>query len=176
MDATNGLIVFTLGFGFGSGIDGPFQSSKPDIASPSGLEKLSQQYGPNYEKAVFSWDQQEKAIDRIKEFHATNPDAPIVLVGHSFGADANVEIAEELSTSNIGVDKMVSIDSVGLNNDQVPKNVESAVNIYSTSRVGINGLTNMHGAQNIGVDNTSHTEIDDDPRTWSIIEGFLHES
>ena len=47
----------------------------------------------------FSWDQQKDIIDEIKK-HA--PDQPVVLVGHSFGGDSAVEIANTLNTVKNG--------------------------------------------------------------------------
>jgi hypothetical protein len=58
---------------------------------------------------------------------------PIVLMGHSYGADAVVHIAEELKRRNIRVKYMVTFDpTVRL---KVPSNIAIAVNYYLSNSV-----------------------------------------
>lgn len=76
----------------------------------------------------FSWDQQEDIINDIKK---RDPKQPIILVGHSFGGDGVVEIAQELNTIDNGfrkIDLMVTLDSVGTDNDFIPQNVKKNLN------------------------------------------------
>jgi pimeloyl-ACP methyl ester carboxylesterase len=167
----NGLIIFTSGFGSGS--SGQSSGSDPEN---TGLGELSQQNFINalqYEKALFSWDEQDEAMALIKNYHAEHPNAPIVLIGHSFGADSSIEIAEQLGEININVSKMVLIDSIGFDDDQIPSNVGSALNLHSTSGDGIDGEADIKGALNVGLDETSHTDIDNDPRAWFYIRELI---
>ncbi|MCO5062955.1 MAG: alpha/beta hydrolase [Rhizobiaceae bacterium] len=53
---------------------------------------------------------------------------PVVLVGHSFGADAVVKISETIRRESIPVDMLVSIAAT--NPDPVPSNVRRAVGYY----------------------------------------------
>lgn len=76
----------------------------------------------------YSWDQTDEIIEDIKK---RKPDQPIVLVGHSFGGDGVVEIAQELNTIENGfrkIDLLVTLDSVGMDNDFIPQNVKKNLN------------------------------------------------
>lgn len=115
----------------------------------------------------FSWDEQDKIIEEIKK-HA--PDQPVVLVGHSFGGDTAVEIANALNNVKNGfraIDLLVSIDSVGMNHNIIPMNVKRNLNFF-----GEGGVPFIHGEPNVArnVDYTDvlnelrpegHSEMDD---------------
>jgi hypothetical protein len=76
----------------------------------------------------FSWDEKDEIIKDIKK---RKLDQPIVLVGHSFGGDGIVEIANELNTLENGfrkIDLLVTLDSVGMDNDFIPQNVKKNLN------------------------------------------------
>ncbi|MCO4752964.1 MAG: hypothetical protein KC478_00710 [Bacteriovoracaceae bacterium] len=91
----------------------------------------------------YAWDQQEEILGEIKK---RNPDQPIILVGHSFGGDAVVEIAQQLNTIENGfrsVDLMVTLDSVGLDNDIVPQNVKQNLNFLAQGNRFINDGPNI---------------------------------
>ncbi|MBC7539058.1 MAG: hypothetical protein H7281_09570 [Bacteriovorax sp.] len=101
----------------------------------------------------FSWDEQDKIVDEIKK-HA--PDQPVVLVGHSFGGDSAVEIANTLNTVKNGfrgIDLLVSIDSVGMNNTIIPMNVKRNLNF-----IGEGGIPFLHGNPDVAR-NTDYTEV-----------------
>lgn len=109
--------------------------------------------------------QGSKAVRIIKKALKKNPCEPVVLVGHSFGGDTAIEIAQDLAGERICVDLLIQIDSVGVGDEVLPKNVTKGVNLWSTSREGLNGASNVKGSTNIGIHNTTHTDIDDDPAT-----------
>lgn len=76
----------------------------------------------------FAWDEQDKIMEDIKKHKS---DQPLILVGHSFGGDGVFEIAQNLNTIENGfrkVDLMVTLDSVGFDNDKVPENVAKNIN------------------------------------------------
>ena len=101
----------------------------------------------------FSWNEQDKIIDEIKK-HA--PDQPVVLVGHSFGGDSAVEIANSLNTVKNGfrtIDLLVSIDSVGMNNTIIPMNVKRNLNFIAEG-----GVPFIHGNPDIAR-NGDYTEV-----------------
>ena len=78
-----------------------------------------------------SWTDQDEVIEDIKK---RKPDQPIVLVGHSFGGDGVVEIAERLNTIDNGfrkIDLLVTLDSVGFGNDLIPQNVKKNLNFIA---------------------------------------------
>ncbi|MDO9183309.1 MAG: hypothetical protein Q7U04_12925 [Bacteriovorax sp.] len=106
----------------------------------------------------FSWDEQDKIIDEIKKH---SPDQPIVLVGHSFGGDSAIEIANTLNSVKNGfrgIDLLVSIDSVGMNNTIIPMNVKRNLNF-----IGEGGLPFLHGDPDIAR-NSNYTEIENELR------------
>lgn len=79
----------------------------------------------------FAWDEQDKIIEDIKK---RKVDQPIILVGHSFGGDGIVEIANRLNTIENGfrkIELMVTLDSVGMDNDFIPQNVEKNLNFLA---------------------------------------------
>src|SRR5882757_9160975 len=61
---------------------------------------------------------------------SVNPE-PLILIGHSFGADDVIRVAQELGTANIAVDLVVTIDPV--TPPQVPTNVKRVVDIYQSN-------------------------------------------
>ena len=79
----------------------------------------------------FSWDEIDEILDDIKKHE---PNQPLILVGHSFGGDGVVDIANQLNTIDNGfrkVDLMVTLDSVGLDNDLIPQNVSKNLNFMA---------------------------------------------
>ncbi len=79
---------------------------------------------------------------------------PIVLIGHSFGADAAIAMAANLNKKNIPVDLVVIFDATA--RQPVPANVSHLINFYgSTDGVGkkLAGGKGFHGKlENIDVD------------------------
>ncbi len=75
------------------------------------------------EARYYGWDQKNEMIDEIK---TRKKDQPIILVGHGFGSDTAVEIAQDLNTLENKfrtVDLLVTLNSIGVNNDFIPQNV-----------------------------------------------------
>lgn len=75
------------------------------------------------EGRYYGWDQKSEMIDEIKTRKNTQP---VILVGHGFGADTAMEIAQDLNTLENKfrtVDLLVTLNSIGVNNDFVPQNV-----------------------------------------------------
>lgn len=111
-------IFFIKGFGM-------FSSNNDD-----GLEEMSGAYKNG---KVFDWDEKERMIHEISR---RPKEQPVILVGHSYGADTAVEIANELNSLDKRfrkVDLLVTMDSVGRNNDIVPENVRHNMNIITES-------------------------------------------
>jgi hypothetical protein len=80
----------------------------------------------------YAWDEQDEIVEDIKK-HKSNQ--PLILVGHSFGGDGVVEIAQCLNTLDNGfrkVDLLVTLDSVGMDNDKIPQNVKKNLNYLAT--------------------------------------------
>ncbi len=101
----------------------------------------------------FSWDEKDKIIDEIKKH---SPEQPVILVGHSFGADSAVEIANNLNSLQNGfrnIDLLVSIDSVGINHSIIPMNVRKNLNFFGEGFVPF-----LHGDPTVAR-NTDYTEV-----------------
>ena len=77
------------------------------------------------------WDSLATAIEE-KYSNVTNNE-PLILIGHSFGADDVVRIARQLETKNIKVDLLVTLDPVIP--PTVPGNVRRCYNIYQSNGV-----------------------------------------
>ena len=56
---------------------------------------------------------------------------PLVLIGHSVGAEDVITIARKLQTQKIDVDLMICLDAT--NPDKVPANVKQCINYYQSS-------------------------------------------
>jgi hypothetical protein len=107
----------------------------------------------------FGWTDHDKIVEEIKK-HA--PDEPVVLVGHSFGGDTAIQVANDLNSPKHGfrsVDLLVSVDAVGMNKTIIPVNVKSNLNFFGE---GI--LPFIHGDPTVAR-NTKYTEVTNELRT-----------
>lgn len=66
----------------------------------------------------------------IREHRAGRLTAPLVLLGHSWGADDQVRVAQSLADAGITVDLLITIDPV--TPPPIPTNVKRCVNIYKS--------------------------------------------
>ncbi|HEX8323183.1 MAG TPA: hypothetical protein VF595_04645 [Tepidisphaeraceae bacterium] len=83
---------------------------------------------------VFQADQWATVADTIAERYKNNPSVePVVLVGHSYGADNIVRIAQRLKDKNVQIDLLVTLDPV--TPPKVPANVKQVVNLYQSNGV-----------------------------------------
>lgn len=85
------------------------------------------------EARYYSWDQKNEMIDEIKN---RENDQRVILVGQGFGGDTAVEIAQELNTVENGfrtIDLLVTLNSVGLDNDFIPQNVSKNLNFLTAN-------------------------------------------
>lgn len=94
---------------------------------------------------------------------------PVVLMGHSFGADSTLLLAAELAKEKIPVALIVNFDAV--NNIKVPANVRHVVNFYESTGNGLAlaGGPGFRGRlENIDVSKTDptidHLNIEKSPR------------
>lgn len=80
---------------------------------------------------TYKWDNKKEIIEAIK----SRPlDQPIILVGHGMGGDTIVDVAQELNSVQNGfrnVDLLVTLDSIGTDNDIIPQNVKDNYNLIS---------------------------------------------
>ncbi len=116
---------------------------------------------------IYGWDQKDEIIKEIKK-SALNQ--PVILVGHSFGGDTAIEIADALDSLEHGfrpVDLLVTMDSVGFKNDVIPQNVRKHLNIFGETSLFLNDGPHvarrheMTDVKNI-LSPLDHTDLDDD--------------
>ncbi len=123
----------------------------------TGLDTLSNELRargvPNTAMNYAGWE--GPAAD-IAARYARNParTRPIVLIGHSFGADAAISMSAYLARKRIPVDLVVIFDATA--RQPVPSNVRHLINFYSpTDGVGkkLSGGRGFHGRlENINID------------------------
>ncbi len=84
----------------------------------------------------------DTVASRIVTAYAGGDHGPVVLVGHSLGADAIVEVADAVAQYNIPIALLVLFD--GTEPHQIPTNVASAINYTKhfmiTPAIGTRGL------------------------------------
>src|SRR5688572_25738382 len=99
----------------------------------TGVDDLTRQINHSGVRAhVFQDDQWAALARQIAREYRRAPDAePLVLIGHSYGADDVIRIARELDKANVPVDLLVTLDPV--TPPPVPKNVRQALNIYQSN-------------------------------------------
>jgi len=112
-------------------------------------------------------------LKQVKRAMESNLNQPIILVGHSFGGDSAIEIAQILEKESILVDLLIQVDSIGFCDEVLPANVTKGINIYTEDYSFPDGTHFVKGSKNIGLKNTSHTTIDEDPRTVEIIKSAI---
>jgi hypothetical protein len=113
-------------------------------------------------------------VSDIVKWHATSDTGPLVLVGHSQGANNVIDMARLLQRENISVDLLVTLAPAM--QDPVPDNVVRAINYYNspgwgapiTADAGYRGeLTNINLGGDIGL---YHMAIDKNPTVQAEIE------
>jgi hypothetical protein len=113
----------------------------------------------------YKWEATDKIVEDIKKRDLSQP---VILVGHSFGGDTVIQVAKELNTLENAfrqVDLLVTIDSVGFNNDIVPPNVRTNLNFIGQSNTWLNDEPNIARDAKLTqvtnfLRNEDHTELD----------------
>lgn len=71
----------------------------------------------------------------VAAYHTNRNTAPIILMGHSFGADATLDIAQALADKGVPVSLIVNFDAVS--ETVVPPNVAHVINFYESKDNGL---------------------------------------
>jgi hypothetical protein len=83
---------------------------------------------------------QELAAEAADKYAKDKKFAPIILIGHSLGANAAVLMAERLGEAGVPVRLIITFDSLSRSNDvkvKVPANVEEVLNFYKAKAWGL---------------------------------------
>jgi hypothetical protein len=113
-------------------------------------------------------------VSNIVKDHASGKSGPLVLIGHSQGANNVIDMARLLQRENISVDLLVTLAPAM--QDPIPGNVVQAINYYNSpgwgapvsADAGYRGkLTNINLGGDIGL---YHMAIDKNPRVQAEIE------
>jgi len=101
----------------------------------------------------------------------------IILVGHSTGGWAMVKVARELRNKSIPVELTVQLDSVGITDRTVPRNVKSSAIFHAwdmlvfltTKNIRLEDPLHTKVVANVVVKNASHLSITRDPRIRDLV-------
>jgi hypothetical protein len=117
---------------------------------------------------VFEWDQNDDLMEAIQ---SRPRNQPIILVGHGMGGDTVVDLANQLNHVEHGfrpLDLVVTLDSIGFDNDIIPQNVRMNLNFISDEDVFFNDGPNI--ARNKATTSVlnelrmeDHSELDQSP-------------
>jgi pimeloyl-ACP methyl ester carboxylesterase len=101
----------------------------------------------------------------------------IILVGHSMGGWAMVSVARELRSRNIPVELTIQVDSVGITDETIPRNVKSAAIFHANDALMF--LTTKHLRredprnttilEDVKVTGAGHESITRDPRIRELV-------
>jgi pimeloyl-ACP methyl ester carboxylesterase len=101
----------------------------------------------------------------------------VIIVGHSLGGWAALSVARSLKRNNISVELTVQIDSVGVTDHTVPKNVKvaaifharDALMLLTTKSIKLQDPSQTRLAENIRVSNAGHESVTRDPGICSLV-------
>lgn len=130
---------------------------------------------------LYGWNQKDEIL---KEIEKREKSQPIILVGHSFGGDTAVEIADALDSLEYNfrpVDLLVTIDAVGFNNDIIPQNVKKHLNVFGENDLFLNDgphVARRHEKTDVIniLSPLDHTELDDDKGIQYEVVNLINES
>jgi hypothetical protein len=133
-------------------------------------DKLNRQ---GYSARVYSTHGWTAVARRIAERYYRGHRDIIVIVGHSLGANAAIDVANDLNRQNIPIELVVTFDAT--NPYQVPKNVLHLVNFYQRNGFGRPiapgpGFTGELSNVDLTADmSLSHTTIEKSPRLHALV-------
>ncbi len=86
----------------------------------------------HYDATSMSYLESKKLIKHITNMYFKEKDRnPIILVGHSFGADEQINVAKRLNQLHIPVEAIIAVDNT--KRDDIPENVKVVYNVMSNS-------------------------------------------
>jgi pimeloyl-ACP methyl ester carboxylesterase len=104
----------------------------------TGMDQLGEQLDKQGIRSTVYQDGQHNALaDQIAKVYKgkTNNSEPLVLIGHSYGADDVVTVARRLNEDNIPIDLLVTVDAT--TPPDVPKNVKLCYNYFQSNATDV---------------------------------------
>jgi hypothetical protein len=141
----------------------------------SGMDQMAAQFkAQGYSNvSLWSWTDVDPISHDIIAGHQNGDDAHVVLIGHSLGSNAVVQVADRLASQAIPVDLAVTFD---ITEDlRVPLNVQRFENFYQNNGFGRPALEPVGFTgqfQNVNLSNDprlSHGNIDNAPQLQQIV-------
>ncbi|GLK71605.1 alpha/beta hydrolase [Ancylobacter dichloromethanicus] len=133
-----------------------------------GLDALAQQLvAQGYHAEIYGWDEAQQVIALIGQREQQGHEGPVILIGHSLGANAVISVAESIQTQAIPVDLAVTFDATAP--DPVPQNVAVLINFWAQDGFGVpvtatpgytGDLENIDLSGQPGIDHTSIDTLD----------------
>lgn len=148
----------------------------------TGMKELRDSVSKEYAIPARSdmWYNAGHVADAIKTHYYTHKTRrPVILVGHSLGANEQIKVARNLNKAGIPVDLLVTVDAVS--QTRVPPNVKHALNFYKSGYVPMFSGLRLRAVdpQKTRVDNidvtklkgvaVNHFTIDKDPVVQAMI-------
>lgn len=132
-----------------------------------------------YSPTVTTWDSAPAVAERIIANHQRGDTAHIVLIGHSLGSNAVIQIANQLAQQNIPVDLAVTFDVT--EPLTVPANVARFINFYQRNGFGrpatpAPGFSGEFSNLDLSADsNLNHVTIDESPQLQQFVVNRIYE-
>lgn len=143
-----------------------------------GLDQIAEKLKPHgFQPIIVSWQAEQETANAIAENYLGGQKSPIVLIGHSFGANTAIKVGQRLSQQNIPVDYIVSIDMT--EPLTVPRTTRHFVNFYQENGYGKKaGRPQGFKGDMINVDVTkrqdiNHFNMDEAPKMHEIVIGKI---
>ena len=147
----------------------------------SGMEQMAAQLkAQGYSNvSLWSWTDVDQIAADIISGHQNGDNAHVILIGHSLGSNAVVQVADRIGAQGIPVDLAVTFDiTEGL---RVPLNVERFINFYQNNGFGRPALepAGFTGEfSNINLSNQTqldHGNIDNAPQLQQFVMQRIYE-
>lgn len=139
-----------------------------------GMDEIGQQLSARgFRPRVINHRGWQGAADRIAAYYRMGRTAPIIIIGHSLGANNAARIAQRLNGKGIPVAYLVTFDPT--ERVRVPDNVEYFVNFYQNNGFGRTAsFSPSRHKQKVNINLTSspgmsHTNIDQSRRLQDIV-------
>ena len=144
-----------------------------------GMDEMSERLtGPGFSPRLINHRGWQVAADTIAENYRAGNRAPIIIIGHSLGANAGFRLAKRLQSQNIPVAYLAVFDPT--QSLAVPGNVDTFVNFYinRTGRPAQFSPTRNQSKVNLNLTTSpgiTHTNIDQTRRLQDIVIGRIEQ-